>query len=70
MTNIYQVTVVYPNETHNRTECFDDETDASILFDDLFEEREGKEYIAIFLHRIDFEKVQTHIDSYWKRPKS
>lgn len=71
MKDIYQVTIVYPNPTHNRTECFDNDTDAHIFFDELFEERnDDKEYIAIFIHKIDFEKVQTTIDAYWKRPKS
>lgn len=71
MKDIYQVTIVYPNPTHNRTEVFDGPDDSRRFFDEIFEQRdEDKEYIAAYQFAIDTEKVQSRIIAYWKRAKS
>ena len=64
---IFQVTIVYLNSTHNRTECFYDQDEAEGFFEELFQERTGKEYIALFCSEIDPNPNQIRLIATWKK---
>lgn len=70
MKNIHQVTIVFPDATENHTKLFSDETDASIHFDEYFDEKDGKDYVGIFHTVIEPATDSARLICYWRALES